>query len=163
MTTDILTTVPTPKRRSPRWMWVLLILSLALYLLIIGVICGSLWAVCRGGFWDAPMFLERSHLMQVIETKPSVARAAIGLLCARLRATSEQAEAIALHPIEVRLARFLLAAITLGKVPVGQNGHASLDLGTSQTVGVFLSQVSARAIEAVCLLMIDSLDLKTLM
>jgi hypothetical protein len=37
------------------------------------------------------------------------------------------------------------------------------DLGTTQTYDVFFSHVSARAIEAVCLLMVDSLDLETLM
>ncbi|MCC8982717.1 hypothetical protein [Bradyrhizobium acaciae] len=37
------------------------------------------------------------------------------------------------------------------------------DLGTSQAGKVFLSHVSARAIEAVCLLIVDSFDLETLM
>ena len=37
------------------------------------------------------------------------------------------------------------------------------DLGTTEPGEVFLSHVSASAIEAVCLLMIDSLDLETLM
>lgn len=37
------------------------------------------------------------------------------------------------------------------------------DLGASQPGEVFLSHVSASAIEAVCLLMVDSLDLETLM
>nr|WP_246787572.1 hypothetical protein [Bradyrhizobium sp. CCBAU 53421] len=36
-------------------------------------------------------------------------------------------------------------------------------LGTSQAGKVLRSHVSARAIEAVCLLMFDSLDLETLM
>jgi hypothetical protein len=37
------------------------------------------------------------------------------------------------------------------------------DLGSAEPGEVFLSHVSARAIEAVCLLMVDSLDLETLM
>ncbi len=37
------------------------------------------------------------------------------------------------------------------------------DLGSAQAGEVFLSHVSARAIEAVCFLMINSLDLETLM
>jgi hypothetical protein len=37
------------------------------------------------------------------------------------------------------------------------------DLGATEAGEVFLSHVSASAIEAVCLLMIDSLDLETLM
>jgi hypothetical protein len=37
------------------------------------------------------------------------------------------------------------------------------DLGAAEPGDVFLSHVSASAIEAVCLLMVDSLDLVTLM
>jgi uncharacterized membrane protein len=59
--TDIAAAAVSPKRRTPRWIWLLLILSLALNLLIIGIVGGSIWAVRRGGFWDAPLFLERTH------------------------------------------------------------------------------------------------------
>jgi CRP-like cAMP-binding protein len=79
------------------------------------------------------MRLERADLLHVIETKSAVARAAIGFVCARLRATSEQVEAIALHSIEVRLARFLLAAIRLGNTPIRGGARISLDLGMTQT------------------------------
>ena len=48
-------------RRTPRWMWVLLILSLALNLMTLGVVFGSMWAVRHGGLWDAPIALERSQ------------------------------------------------------------------------------------------------------
>jgi CRP/FNR family cyclic AMP-dependent transcriptional regulator len=94
------------------------------------------------------MVLERSHLLQLVEAKPAVARAAIAFVCARLRTTSEQVEAIALHPIEVRLARFLLTAIVLGNTPVGQTGHASLDLGTSQTELALLLGASRQKVNA---------------
>ena len=94
------------------------------------------------------MLLERPHLLQLIESKPSAARAAIAFVCARLRVTSEQVEAIALHPIEVRLARFLLTAITLGKTPVGKTGHASLDLGTSQAELALLLGASRQKVNA---------------
>jgi hypothetical protein len=40
---------------------------------------------------------------------------------------------------------------------------ANSDLGAAQATEVFLSHAIARAIEAVCLLMADSLDLETLM
>jgi hypothetical protein len=39
----------------------------------------------------------------------------------------------------------------------------NVDLDVAQPGEVFLSHVSASAIEAVCLLMVDSLDLETLM
>lgn len=48
------------ERRAPRWMWISLFLSLAVNLMIVGVICGTLWAVKRGGYWDAPTMLERN-------------------------------------------------------------------------------------------------------
>jgi uncharacterized membrane protein len=48
------------KRRTPRWMWVLLVVSLAVNLMILGVAFGTFWAV-RNGLWDAPVALERSH------------------------------------------------------------------------------------------------------
>jgi CRP-like cAMP-binding protein len=57
--------------------------------------------------------LSRSALLKLIETRPSIASAAIAFLCARLRATDIKMEAIVLHPVEVRLARFLLSAIQL--------------------------------------------------
>jgi len=40
---------------------------------------------------------------------------------------------------------------------------ANADLGATEPGEVFLNHVNASAIEAVCLLMIDSLDLETLM
>jgi hypothetical protein len=43
------------------------------------------------------------------------------------------------------------------------NVVVNADLGPAQAGEVFLSHVSARAIEAVCLLMVDSLNLETLM
>jgi hypothetical protein len=50
----------------------------------------------------------------------------------------------------------------LEKVRPG-DAAVNADLGTPEPEEVFLSQLSASAIEAVCLLMIDSLDLETLM
>ncbi|HEY7644026.1 MAG TPA: periplasmic heavy metal sensor [Hyphomicrobiales bacterium] len=52
---------PAAKRRAPRWMWALLILSLCLNLLIAGIVLGSIWAVRKGGYWNAPVAFERSQ------------------------------------------------------------------------------------------------------
>ena len=60
------------------------------------------------------MKLAQEQLNRLIESNPRVARAAISCLCRRLRDTSEQVEAIALHPVEVRLARFLLSVARAG-------------------------------------------------
>jgi CRP-like cAMP-binding protein len=54
------------------------------------------------------MSVPQTRLNALIEDNPRVARAAIAFLCQRLRETSKQFEAVALHSIEVRLARFLL-------------------------------------------------------
>jgi CRP-like cAMP-binding protein len=94
------------------------------------------------------MVLDRSHLLEVLDQNPSAARAAIAFVCARLRATSEQVEAIALHPIEVRLARFLLTAITFRNAAVATTGFASLDIGTSQTELAQLLGASRQKINA---------------
>jgi uncharacterized membrane protein len=76
MTTDIAASPPLPpKRRTPRWIWALLILSLALNLLIVGVVGGSVWAVRRGGYWDAPLFMERAH--RLMRGLPEERRAAV--------------------------------------------------------------------------------------
>ena len=79
------------------------------------------------------MILSRAGLLRLIESNPPTARAALAFVCARLRATSAQIEAVALHSIEVRLARFLLSAIDLSKAPRPQPGRARLELGISQT------------------------------
>ncbi len=78
------------------------------------------------------MTLGQGALRRLIEAKPEVARAAIELLCARLRDADHQLEAIALHPIEVRLARFFLTTLRQ-KYPEQRDGSAMIDLGMSQS------------------------------
>ena len=74
--------------------------------------------------------LRRQTVLELLDSNARVAQAAVGFLCARLRATNDVLEAIALHPIEVRLARFLLAAArcngSAGSLPV------EIRLGISQ-------------------------------
>jgi CRP-like cAMP-binding protein len=77
------------------------------------------------------MALPQKALMEVIENNPKVATAAIRFLCQRLRDTDQRLEAIALHRIEVRLARLMLSALKLQSAPV-KDGKAKLDLGMSQ-------------------------------
>ena len=76
--------------------------------------------------------LSRSALLTLIETRPSIAAAAIAYLCDRLRTTDIKMEAIALYPIEVRLARFLLSAIQL-QTPGAKGKACRLRLDMSQT------------------------------
>jgi CRP/FNR family transcriptional regulator, cyclic AMP receptor protein len=76
--------------------------------------------------------LARHRLLRLVDTRPVVARAAIDYLCGRVRATSEQVEDIALHPISVRIARFLLSILRLSQEPRPGNGGVEIDLGMSQ-------------------------------
>lgn len=76
--------------------------------------------------------LTRARLMNLVDTRPVVARAALNFLCGRVRVTSEQVEDIALHPISVRITRFLLSALRLSKTPLPPTGWAEVDLGMSQ-------------------------------
>ena len=55
--------------------------------------------------------LTRPQINTLVETSPQFAKAAIDLLCRRLREGDQQIEVIALHRIEVRLARYLLSAV----------------------------------------------------
>jgi len=84
------------------------------------------------------MTLPQKALSELIEKSPKVANAAIRFLCQRLRDTDQKLEAIALHRIEVRLARLMLSAIKLqGGVP--KDGEVKLDLGLSQSeVGLLI-------------------------
>ena len=71
------------RRRTPRWMWALMIVSLAANMLVIGMVGGSMWAVRRGGYWDAPVFIERTH--RFMRGLPDDRRAAIRGLFAQYR------------------------------------------------------------------------------
>lgn len=57
------------------------------------------------------MALSRAAFDQLLLAQPTLARAAIVFLCALLRQADDQFESIALHRIEVRLARFLLTLV----------------------------------------------------
>jgi CRP-like cAMP-binding protein len=75
--------------------------------------------------------LPQRALLDTIENNPKVAIAAIHFLCMRLRETDQKLEAIALHRIEVRLARLLLSALRL-QLPAARGASIPLDLGMSQ-------------------------------
>lgn len=93
------------------------------------------------------MSLERAKLNALLEGNPRVARAAIKFLCARLRETSELAEGIALHSIEMRLARFLLSAL---KRQHGDGAaiHAFIELGITQGELALLIGASRQKVNA---------------
>jgi len=95
----------------------------------------------------AAMTLSRRSLNALIRSSPRFARATIEYLCKRLRDTSEQVESIALHPLEARVARFLLSAIELNS---GAQAHAkvTLNFGMSQSELAFLIGGSRQKVNA---------------
>lgn len=74
--------------------------------------------------------LERSEFLRLRASYPALADAAILFLCKRLRAVSENLEAIALYPLDVRLARFLLRE--LRGIPDSAGRRTPLELQYSQ-------------------------------
>ncbi|RUO99718.1 MAG: Crp/Fnr family transcriptional regulator [Hyphomicrobium sp.] len=78
------------------------------------------------------LMLSKASFVRLLGTQPSVGEAAVRFLAGRLRDADEQLEAIALHPIEARLARFFLAAVRQ-KDPAGKAETVSLPLPISQS------------------------------
>ena len=76
--------------------------------------------------------LSKAAFGRLLASTPAVADTAIKFLSARLRDADEQLEAIALHPIEARLARFFLAAARQ-KDPSGKAPSVKLALPISQS------------------------------
>jgi CRP-like cAMP-binding protein len=74
--------------------------------------------------------LERHAFRELWSSHPGIATAIISFLCWRLRDISDRLEAIALHPMEVRLARFLLVALGGRQAPPGR--RVPLELGFTQ-------------------------------
>ncbi|MGD9785828.1 MAG: Crp/Fnr family transcriptional regulator [Hyphomicrobiaceae bacterium] len=75
--------------------------------------------------------LGRAAFMRLAEQRPHLVDAVVRFLCRRIREADQQLEAIALCPIEVRLARFFLAAARQKK-PGVEDGTVMIDLGMSQ-------------------------------
>ena len=76
--------------------------------------------------------LSKPALKRLMETQPHVADAAVRFLCSRIREADQQLEAIALYPIEGRLARFFLAAAR-AKAPDSDEGRVTIELPISQS------------------------------
>jgi CRP/FNR family cyclic AMP-dependent transcriptional regulator len=85
-------------------------------------------AICR----VRAMALGSDVMTELMERHPKVAAAAVHFLCQRLRDTDKRFEDIALHRIEVRLARLMLSFLKL-QPAAPENGRGKLDLGMSQS------------------------------
>ena len=90
--------------------------------------------------------LSHTILKRLILAHPQVADAAIMLLCGRLRSTSEQLEEVALCPIDMRLARYLLHRLDLQQLDARSGPH--IDLRMSQTELALLLGTSRPSVNA---------------
>jgi uncharacterized membrane protein len=106
-------------RRAPRWVWALLILSLAVNLLILGVALGSVWAMRSGGYWDAPVAFERSQ--RFMGRLPEARRREIRAIFFEYRAR------LAPYWREVRAARVAIGRLIEKGGYSGQEFDAALD------------------------------------
>ncbi len=98
--------------------------------------------------------LSKAALMRLIETRPKVGEGVIKFLCNRVREADQQLEGIALYPIEVRLARFFLAAArqkTEGK----PGATVILDLPISQSELALLIGASRPKVNAALAMLED--------
>ena len=77
------------------------------------------------------MSLSRAALDRVVESSPALAHSIISFLCRRLREADIQLEGVALHRIEVRLARYL-AGLAQQVAPDRDEGHVDVEIGVSQ-------------------------------
>jgi CRP/FNR family transcriptional regulator, cyclic AMP receptor protein len=77
------------------------------------------------------MTLAHTALRQLVATTPAFASAVIAFLCHRLREADFQLEGVALHRIEVRLARFLLGLLRQ-REGAATAARGTIDLGMSQ-------------------------------
>jgi len=75
--------------------------------------------------------LDRSAFRALWSAHTTIADSIIAFLCWRVRNASDRLETIALYPMEVRLARFLLIAIGDRQAPPGR--RLPLELGFSQS------------------------------
>ena len=74
--------------------------------------------------------LARADFFAALAAHPEAAAPAIAYLCRRIREISDKLEALALYPLDVRLARYLVAALGEGAQAPGR--REPLELGFSQ-------------------------------
>jgi CRP-like cAMP-binding protein len=98
--------------------------------------------------------LSKPSLMRLVETRPTVRESVIRFLCNRVREADQQLEGIALYPIEIRLARFFLAAARQ-KSDAKAGARVTLDLPISQSELALLIGASRPKVNAALALLED--------
>ncbi|MCL4768664.1 MAG: Crp/Fnr family transcriptional regulator [Hyphomicrobiaceae bacterium] len=100
------------------------------------------------------MTLSHTTLHRLVQSSPPFAEAAIAFLCSRIRETDLQLEGVALHRIEVRLARFLLGLLRQ-RDGVATSGREKIDIGMSQGELALLLGASRPKVNAALTLLED--------
>jgi CRP-like cAMP-binding protein len=90
--------------------------------------------------------LEQNDFRQLRLTRPAIADAVIAHLCRRLRDVSDKLEIVALYPLDVRLARFLVTSLA-GRKSAPER-RIPLELGFSQSELALLLGASRPKINA---------------
>jgi CRP/FNR family cyclic AMP-dependent transcriptional regulator len=76
--------------------------------------------------------LERNDFRKLRAAHPAISDAVTSFLCQRLRDLSDKLETIALYPMDVRLARFLLTALGDRQAPLGRRVPFELQYSQSE-------------------------------
>ena len=76
--------------------------------------------------------LAADRFFAAYDADPKISRNALKLLCGRLRDTTSQLETIALYPIEQRLARLLIVALSGVEATPGRRTPVALDLSQTE-------------------------------
>jgi CRP/FNR family transcriptional regulator, cyclic AMP receptor protein len=96
--------------------------------------------------------LSRASVVALLQSSPAFAKAAVDLLCARLREVDLQFESVALHRIEARLARYVLSRVQ--NQPNGNaRGRPVVALGMSQTELAMLLGASRPKVNAAVMML----------
>lgn len=95
------------------------------------------------------MALAAGHVRRLLAAHPPMANSIIRLLCQRLRDADVQLEGVALHRIEVRLARYLLTRAQAAEAA----GSTAFDLGMSQSDLALLLGASRPKVNAALMLL----------
>jgi CRP-like cAMP-binding protein len=74
--------------------------------------------------------LEQRQFREIWSTRPALAMRVVLFLCGRLRQMTNQIESVALEPVDVRLARFILSSLGAHSAPPGK--RLPVELGFSQ-------------------------------
>ncbi|MEM7751019.1 MAG: Crp/Fnr family transcriptional regulator [Pseudomonadota bacterium] len=101
------------------------------------------------------MSLGQAAMDRLLESNPEFAKTLLRFLCARLREADLQLEGVALHRIEVRLARFLLGISQQRSDDVDADGLVPVSLGISQGEVALLLGASRPKVNAALTLLED--------